>query len=64
MLTCQQIATLQDLYSFFSTLNVTCPNPHNYADVEYEVNQCLTEIEEILSRDFLEKMASSTTTPR
>uniref|UniRef100_A0A1A9UIY9 Uncharacterized protein n=1 Tax=Glossina austeni TaxID=7395 RepID=A0A1A9UIY9_GLOAU len=64
MLTCQQITTLQDLYSFFSTLNVTCPNPHNYADVEYEVNQCLTEIEEILSRDFLEKMASSTTTPR
>uniref|UniRef100_T1PNP3 Uncharacterized protein n=1 Tax=Musca domestica TaxID=7370 RepID=T1PNP3_MUSDO len=63
MLTCQQISTLQDLYGFFSTLSVTCPNPHNYADIDHEVNNCLQEIEEILSKDFLEKIPS-TTTPR
>uniref|UniRef100_A0A1I8NRH4 Uncharacterized protein n=1 Tax=Stomoxys calcitrans TaxID=35570 RepID=A0A1I8NRH4_STOCA len=61
MLTCQQITTLQDLYGFFSTLSVTCPNPHNYADIDHEVNNCLQEIEEILSKDFLEKIPSSST---
>lgn len=64
MLTCQQITTLQDLYCFFSALNVTCPNPQNYADADHEAKQCLTEIEEVLSKDFLEKMTSSSTTPR
>lgn len=64
MLTCQQINSLQDLYSFFSTLSVTCPNPQNYADVDHEVNNCLQEIEEILSKDFLERMSTSSTTPR
>ncbi|XP_075169271.1 protein DOP1 homolog [Haematobia irritans] len=61
MLTCQQISTLQDLYGYFSTLSVTCPNPHNYADIDHEVNNCLQEIEEILSKDFLEKIPSSST---
>ncbi|XP_046810571.1 protein dopey-1 homolog isoform X2 [Lucilia cuprina] len=61
MLTCQQINSLQDLYGFFSTLSVACPNPHNHADVDTEVNNCLQEIEDILSKDFLEKMPTSTT---
>lgn len=64
MLTCQQISTLQDLYGFFSALNVTCPNPTNYADADHEAKQCLAEIELVLSKDFLEKMSSSSTSPR
>ncbi|KAM7345782.1 protein DOP1 homolog isoform 2-T2 [Cochliomyia hominivorax] len=61
MLTCQQINSLQDLYGFFSTLSVACPNPHNHADIDSEVKNCLQEIEDILSKDFLEKMPTSTT---
>ncbi|CAD7014106.1 protein dopey-1 homolog [Ceratitis capitata] len=61
MLTFQQINSLQDLYGFFSTLSVNCPNPHNHADIDKEVASCLAEIEEVLAKDFLEKMPTSTT---
>ncbi|XP_055920966.1 protein dopey-1 homolog isoform X1 [Eupeodes corollae] len=61
VLTCQQIVSLQDLYGFFSTLSVTCPTPRNFADTGKEVSSCLAEIEEILAKDFLEKMPTSTT---
>ncbi|XP_054740938.1 protein dopey-1 homolog [Anastrepha obliqua] len=61
MLTCQQINSLQDLYGFFSTLSVNCPNPHNHADIDKEVSSCLAEIEDVLAKDFLEKMQTSTT---
>lgn len=61
MLTFQQILSLQDLYGFFSTLSVNCPNPHNHADIDKEVASCLAEIEDVLAKDFLEKMPTSTT---
>ncbi|XP_069964516.1 protein DOP1 homolog [Bactrocera oleae] len=61
MLTFQQIHSLQDLYGFFSTLSVNCPNPHNHADIDKEVASCLAEIEDVLAKDFLEKMPTSTT---
>ncbi|XP_030388134.1 protein dopey-1 homolog [Scaptodrosophila lebanonensis] len=61
MLTFQQIQTLQELYPFFSTLSISCPNPHNFADMEKDVNDCVQEIEELLAKDFLEKLPSNTT---
>ncbi|XP_037956792.1 protein dopey-1 homolog [Teleopsis dalmanni] len=61
VLHCQQISTLQDLHNFFNVLSVTCPNSHNYANTEKEVANCMLEIEEVLSRDFLEKMVPNTT---
>ncbi|XP_055387481.1 protein dopey-1 homolog isoform X2 [Condylostylus longicornis] len=64
VLTCQQITSLQDLYGFFLTLSVTCQTQHNFADTSKEVSSCLNEIEEVLSKDFLEKMPTSTITPR
>ncbi|XP_017468735.1 PREDICTED: protein dopey-1 homolog [Rhagoletis zephyria] len=61
MLTYQQINSLGDLYGFFSTLSVNCPNPHNHADIDKEVASCLAEIEDVLAKDFLERMPTSTT---
>ena len=57
-LTCQSIANLQDLYGFFSTLGAIWP-PHNFDTAERDVDACLTEIETVLSADFLEKMPAA-----
>ncbi|XP_055611596.1 protein dopey-1 homolog isoform X2 [Uranotaenia lowii] len=57
MLTCQAINTLQDLYSFFSTLSMRWPSHISYtADTEKDTKACLEEIEKVLSLDFLEKI--------
>lgn len=59
VLTCQSINTLQDLYSFFSTLCIRWPNSHhvtNNANPESDIKNILAEIEQVLSLDFLEKM--------
>ncbi|XP_058457141.1 protein dopey-1 homolog isoform X2 [Malaya genurostris] len=60
MLTCQSINTLQDLYSFFSTLSMRWPSHISYtADTEKDTKTCLEEIEKVLALDFLEKMPST-----
>ena len=56
VLNCQSISCLQDLYGFFSTLCIRWPASHFLGDPEKDVNNCLTEIEQVLSMDFLEKM--------
>lgn len=61
MLHFQQLQSLQELYSFFSTLGFNCPQPRNFADTEQDVANCLQEIEEVLANDFLEKLPSITT---
>ncbi|XP_030561044.1 protein dopey-1 homolog [Drosophila novamexicana] len=61
MLGFQQLQSLQELYPFFSTLGISCPNPCNYADTEQNVASCLQEIEDVLAQDFLEKLPSITT---
>ncbi|KAJ6643774.1 Protein dopey-1 like [Pseudolycoriella hygida] len=57
-LTCQSINNLQDLYGFFSTLGAIWP-PHNFDTADKEVTNCLSEIEQVLANDFLEKMPSA-----
>ncbi|XP_053683170.1 protein dopey-1 homolog isoform X2 [Sabethes cyaneus] len=60
MLTCQSINTLQDLYSFFSTLSMRWPSHISYtADTEKDTRSCLEEIEQVLALDFLEKMPAT-----
>ncbi|XP_055529796.1 protein dopey-1 homolog isoform X2 [Wyeomyia smithii] len=60
MLTCQSINTLQDLYSFFSTLSMRWPSHISYtADTEKDTRSCLEEIEKVLALDFLEKMPAT-----
>ncbi|XP_021695871.1 protein dopey-1 homolog isoform X2 [Aedes aegypti] len=60
MLTCQSINTLQDLYSFFSTLSMRWPSHISYtADTEKDTKNCLDEVEKVLALDFLEKMPSA-----
>ncbi|XP_058838308.1 protein dopey-1 homolog isoform X2 [Topomyia yanbarensis] len=60
MLTCQSINTLQDLYSFFSTLSMRWPSHISYtADTEKDTKSCLEEIENVLALDFLEKMPAT-----
>ncbi|XP_062534324.1 protein dopey-1 homolog isoform X2 [Armigeres subalbatus] len=60
MLTCQSINTLQDLYSFFSTLSMRWPSHISYtADTEKDTKSCLDEVEKVLALDFLEKMPST-----
>lgn len=61
VLTCQSINTLQDLYGFFSTLCIRWPNSHHLTNInpEKDVKNVLSEIEQVLSLDFLEKMSSS-----
>lgn len=61
MLGFQQLQSLQELYPFFSTLGINCPNSCNYADTEQDVANCLEEIEDVLAHDFLEKLPSITT---
>ncbi|XP_043067031.1 protein DOP1 homolog [Drosophila bipectinata] len=61
MLNFQQLQSLQELYAFFSTLGISCPQPRNFADTEQDVANCLQEIEEVLANDFLEKLPSITT---
>ncbi|EDW48530.1 GM19866 [Drosophila sechellia] len=61
MLHFQQLQSLQELYAFFTTLGISCPQPRNFADTENDVANCLKEIEEVLANDFLEKLPSITT---
>ncbi|KAH8402027.1 hypothetical protein KR009_009307 [Drosophila setifemur] len=61
MLHFQQLQSLQELYAFFTTLGISCPQPRNFADTEQDVANCLQEIEEVLANDFLEKLPSITT---
>ncbi|KAH8396651.1 hypothetical protein KR215_001784 [Drosophila sulfurigaster] len=61
MLSFQQLQSLHELYPFFSTLGLSCPNSCNYADAEQDVANCLQEIEDVLALDFLEKLPSITT---
>ncbi|EDW31651.1 GL10846 [Drosophila persimilis] len=61
MLNFQQLQSLQELYAFFSTLGISCPQPRNFADTERDVANCLEEIEDVLANDFLEKLPSLTT---
>ncbi|XP_039229065.1 protein dopey-1 homolog [Drosophila yakuba] len=61
MLHFQQLQSLQELYAFFTTLGISCPQPRNFADTENDVANCLKEIEELLANDFLEKLPSITT---
>ncbi|XP_039442383.1 protein dopey-1 homolog isoform X1 [Culex pipiens pallens] len=57
MLSCQAINTLQDLYSFFSTLSMRWPSHISYtADTEKDTKACLDEVERVLALDFLERM--------
>ncbi|XP_065092922.1 protein dopey-1 homolog isoform X2 [Ochlerotatus camptorhynchus] len=60
MLTCQSINTLQDLYSFFSTLSMRWPSHISFtADTEKDTKNCLDEVEKVLALDFLEKMPTA-----
>lgn len=59
-LMCQSIQSLQDLYGFFSTLSIAWP-PYQFSDMDKEVKSCLSEIESVLTLDFLEKMPQSLT---
>ncbi|XP_055624069.1 protein dopey-1 homolog isoform X2 [Toxorhynchites rutilus septentrionalis] len=60
MLSCQSINTLQDLYSFFSTLSMRWPSHISYtADSERDTKLCLDEVEKVLALDFLEKIPST-----
>ena len=61
MLHFQQLQSLQELYAFFTTLGIACPQPQNFADTELDVSNCLQEIEDVLAHDFLEKLPSITT---
>jgi hypothetical protein len=54
VLTCQNIANLQDLYGFFSTLFVRWPTQHFAGDADKEIKNCLAEVEQVLAADFLE----------
>jgi len=58
-LTCQSINSLQDLYGFFSTLCIRLPSPQNLFNDENDVKTILSDIENVLSSDFLEKMSQS-----
>lgn len=59
VLTFQSINNLQDLYGFFSTLCIRWPNHLTNTNPEKDVKQILSEIEKMLSLDFLEKMSLS-----
>lgn len=60
MLTCQSISTLQELYSFFSTLSMRWPSHISFtADTEKDTKSCLEEVEKVLALDFLEKMPAA-----
>ncbi|KAG5676729.1 hypothetical protein PVAND_006540 [Polypedilum vanderplanki] len=61
VLTSQSITSLQDLYGFFSTLCIRWPNSHHFANSnpEKDIKSVLSEIEQVLSLDFLEKMPTS-----
>ncbi|XP_070507305.1 protein DOP1 homolog isoform X2 [Chironomus tepperi] len=58
-LTCQSINSLQDLYGFFSTLCIRLPSPQNLFNDENDLKTILSDIENVLSSDFLEKMPQS-----
>lgn len=60
VLTCQSIANLQDLYGFFSTLSARWPSFHHTNNFDEDEVQCIIEeIEQVLSLDFLEPLATS-----
>lgn len=57
VLTGQSISSLHDLYPFFSTLGDSWTK--HSSDNEKDLANCLTEIENVLAADFLEKMPSN-----
>lgn len=60
VLTCQSIGSLQDLYGFFSTLSARWPSFHHTNNFnDDEVQSIINEIEQVLSLDFLETLATS-----